>query len=238
MKISEIDDAPQWLKNAVVRDEDVSYRDGVVIWHSGTWVGGTWLSGNWHDGTWLMGEWQSGEWQGGYWYGGRWKNGDWIQGTWRGGVWCDGVWRGGDWAGGWWLGGLWLGGSWQDPRIKHRVLYMAHLAGVTFIRDDRGELWGSCARSTGASGSGLWDNLHVETEGYFFVPNAEGEEVCAPGKHGCAGSVNYHGCGAGSELWALNFRAEHLLACDGKKIKVSEGHVRRVGRNPWELDHP
>jgi len=39
MKISELTDAPAWLKDANTEDADVEIRDGIVTWHNGVWRG-------------------------------------------------------------------------------------------------------------------------------------------------------------------------------------------------------
>jgi len=123
MKIKDLTDAPDWLREAKVSNEEVSVVDGKVIWHSGVWHGGEWRDGVWHDGIWLGGTWHDGLWRGGGWYdghwynghwhGGGWCNGTWYGGEWRDGVWIDGIWRGGRWHDGIWRGGVWQGGIWQ-----------------------------------------------------------------------------------------------------------------------------
>jgi hypothetical protein len=112
-KIADLKDAPDWLKRARVRDEDVEIVNGVVIWKDGTWEGGLWEGGTWEDGIWEYGAWEGGTWEGGTWKGGTWKGGIWRGGTWKGGTWLGGLWRGGTWKGGAWLGGLWLYGTWK-----------------------------------------------------------------------------------------------------------------------------
>jgi hypothetical protein len=74
MKISELPNAPAWLRAASTSGEDVEMQGGVVIWLSGTWYGGEWYGGVW----------RSGEWLGGTWYGGVWRSGEWRGGTYRG----------------------------------------------------------------------------------------------------------------------------------------------------------
>jgi hypothetical protein len=134
MKISELANAPKWLKDAKTEREDVDIIGGVVVWHYGVWLGGTWHDGVWHGGTWRDGTWHGGTWRDGVWHGGNWRDGiwhdgtwldgiwrggDWHYGVWHGGNWRDGNWRRGNWHGGnWrrgdWHGGVWLGGVWRD----------------------------------------------------------------------------------------------------------------------------
>jgi hypothetical protein len=73
MKIKDLVDAPQWLKNAVVEDEDVEIINGVVVWRNGTWCNGTWRDGTWYNGIW--------------------HNGTWCNGIWHNGIWRNGIWR-------------------------------------------------------------------------------------------------------------------------------------------------
>lgn len=70
MKISELNNAPQWLINADTNDGDVDIIDGVVVWHGGIWRGGEWHDGVWYGGTWCGGVWRGGVWRGGEWRGG------------------------------------------------------------------------------------------------------------------------------------------------------------------------
>ena len=56
MKICDLVNAPQWLKNAKTENEDVEISEvGHVTWLEGTWCGGTWLEGTWREGTWRGG---------------------------------------------------------------------------------------------------------------------------------------------------------------------------------------
>lgn len=71
MKIAELTNAPDWLKAAVVENEDVAIcAYGNVTWRGGTWYGGDWHGGTWYGGDWRGGTWRGGTWQGGTWYGG------------------------------------------------------------------------------------------------------------------------------------------------------------------------
>jgi len=90
MRIKDLKDAPLWLKNAGVVDEDVETVNGVVIWKDGIWKDGIWEGGVWKDGIW-----EGGVWKGGIWEGGIWKDGVWKVGMWKGGVWKDGAWKDG-----------------------------------------------------------------------------------------------------------------------------------------------
>jgi hypothetical protein len=106
MKISELENAPQWLLEAKTEDADVIIVDGCVVWFGGTWHGGTWNGGIWFGGIWF-----GGTWNGGTWNGGIWCDGIWNGGAWNGGIWCDGIWNGGAWNGGTWNDGTWNGGT-------------------------------------------------------------------------------------------------------------------------------
>jgi hypothetical protein len=101
MKISELTNAPDWLKAAVVENEDVAINTyGRVTWRGGNWLGGDWYGGDWLGGTWRGGNWRDGDWYDGNWRGGDWYDGNWYGGNWRGGNWYGGNWRDGDWFGG------------------------------------------------------------------------------------------------------------------------------------------
>jgi hypothetical protein len=118
-KIKDLKNAPDWLKRARVRDEDVEIVNGVVVWKAGTWEGGIWEGGTWEDGIWRGGLWLGGAWEGGIWEDGTWRDGLWLGGAWwggiwRGGTWEDGIWRGGTWEDGTWEGGIWEDGTWRD----------------------------------------------------------------------------------------------------------------------------
>ena len=134
MKIKDLTNAPAWLMNAIVSDENVEIdRFGRVIWYGGDWHGGVWyggdwrggywLGGYWHGGDWRGGDWHGGDWHGGYWHGGYWHGGDWRGGYWLGGDWYGGDWYGGDWHGGYWLGGDWHGGDWHGGDWRGGVWY-------------------------------------------------------------------------------------------------------------------
>ncbi len=100
MRISELPNAPTWLKEAKTFNADVNIVDGVVIWLDGTWLDGSWHGGIWRDGTWITGSWRNGTWHRGRWHSGTWYGGSWLNGTWRDGTWHSGTWYGGRWQGG------------------------------------------------------------------------------------------------------------------------------------------
>lgn len=111
MKVSELVNAPQWLREAGVEDEDVEIISGIgVVWHSGTWKCGSWGGGVWKDGIWERGTWQDGVWANGTWMDGTWQDGIWMDGIWMLGIWKDGIWENGIWLGGTWKDGIWVGG--------------------------------------------------------------------------------------------------------------------------------
>ena len=110
MKISELENCPDWLREADTENANVEIIDGAVQWCSGTWNNGTWEGGTWENGTWL---------------GGTWKSGGWWNGTWN-----DGTWNDGTWEGGLWVGGTWVGGSWESDNIQTiRFKYFPRLNG-------------------------------------------------------------------------------------------------------------
>ena len=119
MKIEELTDCPDWLKEAVTENADVTIVAGVVhwhsgIWHDGTWENGVWETGLWKGGTWKHGLWKSGTWEGGTWHNGFWHNGHWNSGTWKFGTWVDGRWHKGIWENGVWEDGIWGDGTWNS----------------------------------------------------------------------------------------------------------------------------
>ena len=86
MKISELTNAPQWLKDAIVENEDVEIVNNYVIWKDGMWEGGVWEGGMWKGGMWEGGMWKCGAWEDGMWKSGRWEGGMWKSGAWEGGT--------------------------------------------------------------------------------------------------------------------------------------------------------
>ena len=76
MKISELENAPQWLLDANVKNEDVYMVGDLVTWRGGIWLGGTWLGGTWEGGIWHGGNWRGGIWRGGEWLGGHCRGGN------------------------------------------------------------------------------------------------------------------------------------------------------------------
>ena len=149
MKISELENCPDWLREADTENANVEIIDGAVHWFSGTWNNGTWEGGTWENGTWLGGTWKSGGWWNGTWNGGTWKEGvwkggvwyagTWNRGIWTSGTWCDGIWESGTWCDGtWervtWCNGIWLAGTWktgvwesgyQTIRFKYSPLFVS-----------------------------------------------------------------------------------------------------------------
>jgi hypothetical protein len=83
LKLLKKDEYPEWLKEALIRDE-IIYLDeekNTIVWKWGTWKGGTW-----EDGIWKGGNWEDGIWKGGTWEGGTWEGGNWEDGIWKGGL--------------------------------------------------------------------------------------------------------------------------------------------------------
>jgi len=114
MKISELKNAPQWLKDANVENEDVEIINGVVVWNDGTWKSGIWENGVWKYGVWNNGIWKNGTWKSGVWNDGTWNNGIWNNGIWENGVWKYGIWENGIWKNGAWKSGAWKSGTWEN----------------------------------------------------------------------------------------------------------------------------
>ncbi len=122
MKIEDLKDCPQWIKDAQTFEADVNLVNGVIIWRGGDWHGGVWHGGVWHGGDWHGGVWRGGDWYGGVWRGGVWRGGDWHGGVWHGGDWHGGDWHDGVWHGGGWHGGDWHGGDWYGGTVKSKVV--------------------------------------------------------------------------------------------------------------------
>ena len=61
MRIAELENAPEWLKQASTIEADVELLYGIVVWRGGTWHGGIWRGGEWHGGEWRGGEWHGQE---------------------------------------------------------------------------------------------------------------------------------------------------------------------------------
>lgn len=137
MKIEELANCPDWLKEAVTENADVDIIEGVVHWHSGTWHSGVWENGVWETGlwkggTWKHGLWKSGTWEGGTWHSGTWRSGTWNYGTWndgrwREGTWCNGIWEDGHWYSGYWNNGTWYDGFWHNGTWDRGSLKKAHI---------------------------------------------------------------------------------------------------------------
>jgi hypothetical protein len=124
MKITELKNAPEWLKNAVVENENVEIDIyGNIIWKSGIWKSGTWESGTWVSGTWESGIWKLGLWESGTWESGLWKSGTWVDGTWKSGTWKLGTWKSGTWEYGTWESGTWEYGTWKGGESALKSKY-------------------------------------------------------------------------------------------------------------------
>ena len=52
MKISELPNAPDWLKSAQTDNADVDWQCGYIVWNSGDFLGGDFRGGNWLGGSW------------------------------------------------------------------------------------------------------------------------------------------------------------------------------------------
>jgi len=209
MKISELKNAPQWLKDAKVVDEDVEIIDDVVVWYGGVWQSGVWYGG---------------EWQSGVWWSGVWKSGGWWSGEWRGGVWRSGVWRGGVWRGGVWKSGVWEG-------KEDRLLYMVSLCGVSFD-EERDEFVGY--RTTMRDGKGRWNGKFVQVEGEYYeedVPKS-GVGCCVRGIHvtSQARAWIYFGVDENCQMWEVRFKKSDLLDCDGEKVRIRGGSFKKIDK--------
>ena len=100
MKIKELANAPQWLIDAIVRDEDVEIDQyGRVQWNRGEWLvgdfrGGNFLGGNFRGGNFRGGDFRGGDFRGGDFWGGNFRGGDFLGGDFRGGDFRGGNFRG------------------------------------------------------------------------------------------------------------------------------------------------
>jgi len=90
-----LEDEFPWFLKAEVKDAEIDYDDGVLVWEEGFWLDGTWENGVWKDGCWYGGTWKKGIWEDGYWEDGLWESGAWLGGTWKEGEWKDGYWSNG-----------------------------------------------------------------------------------------------------------------------------------------------
>lgn len=73
MKISELPNAPDWLKNAWTENADVVMDGKLVVWRGGYFRGGEFLGGYFRGGDFRGGEFLGGQFRGGYFRGGEWK---------------------------------------------------------------------------------------------------------------------------------------------------------------------
>jgi hypothetical protein len=236
LKIEELVNAPDWLKNAKTTDADVDMDGAILIWRGGVWLGGEWLGGiwrggDWHGGVWRGGVWRGGVWRGGSWLGGDWHGGDWLGGDWLGGDWHGGVWRGGDWRGGLWLGGdwhggVWLGGDWHGG--EDRLLYMAAILGIVFGEEGSAVAY----RTTTADGHGRHVRKFVQPAGDYHESNLppKGSGTCVGGIHvtSAARAWTYFGVDRTCQMWRVTFRREDLLDCDGEKARIAGGNFERI----------
>ena len=257
MKIEELENCPQWLKNAnttnadVVWDSTKSYiewrggewrggvwrggvwRGGAWMrgeWRGGVWRGGVWRGGEWRGGVWRGGEWQGGEWRGGVWWGGVWRGGVWHGGEWWGGVWRGGVWHGGEWRGGVWQGGVWRGGVWQGGEWQgkeDRMRYMLSILGI--VGED-------CVayRTTQSDGYGRHNKAFAQPEGEYYeedLPPA-GTGTCVKGIHvtTAARAWTEFGVDENCQFWRVKFKRADILDCDGEKIRIRGGVFEKIER--------
>ncbi len=47
MKISELENCPDWLREADTENADIMIIDGKVHWNNGIWYDGIWCDGTW-----------------------------------------------------------------------------------------------------------------------------------------------------------------------------------------------
>lgn len=89
MRIKELTNAPQWLLDAIVRNEDVTIdADGRVQWHSGDFLGGDFLGGDFRGGDFLGGNFWGGNFWGGDFRGGNFRGGNFLDGNFLDGNFC------------------------------------------------------------------------------------------------------------------------------------------------------
>jgi hypothetical protein len=238
VKISELKNAPDWLRDARVENENVDVVDGRVIWRGGVWRdgvwrdgfwrGGVWRGGDWHGGVWLGGDWLGGVWRGGDWLGGVWRGGDWRGGDWRDGVWLDGDWLGGVWRDGDWRGGVWRGGDWHGG--EDRLFFMASALGIIPNNE------GMCLayRTTNSDGSGRYTGSFVQKEGEYFEDDLpdNGSGTCVKGIHVTTAfcAWTYFGIKTDAQMWRVKFHICDLLDCVGEKARIRGGIFEKIER--------
>jgi uncharacterized protein YjbI with pentapeptide repeats len=129
MRIKELTNAPQWLLDAVTRDEDVTIDEsGRVQWHrgdfwggdfrGGDFWGGDFRGGNFWGGNFLGGNFRGGNFRGGNFRGGDFWGGDFLGGNFRGGNFLGGDFLGGNFRGGNFLGGNFRGGDFLGGNFR------------------------------------------------------------------------------------------------------------------------
>ena len=213
MKIKDLVDAPQWLKDAIVENEDVDIIDGIVIWRNGIWCNGTWRNGTWCNGIWCNGTWRNGTWRNGTWCNGEWCNGTWCNGIWRNGTWCNGT---------------WCNGIWRDKNISDRLLFMASKIGIVF--NSRGIA--TAYRTTQKDGHGRYIENFVQRSGRYYEADLpiSGSGTCVQGVHvsSMATAITYFGVDVTAQLWEVKFKREDLLDCDGEKARIRGGVFKKI----------
>jgi hypothetical protein len=201
--ISELTDAPQWLKDARTADARVGIDTyGRVVWHTGVW---------------LDGEWHRGYWRGGVWHGGVWRGGVWDSGIWLDGVWLDGVWRGGEWDSGEWRG------------KENRVLYMASMLGITF---QNGQAIAYRTTQSDGRGRHTDGFIQVEGEYFETNLPPAGSGTWVKGIHVTSAPIAwyYFGVDPACQFWRVRFKQEDLLDCDGQKCRIRGGVFEKMER--------
>jgi hypothetical protein len=137
MRIKELTNAPQWLLDAVVQEEDVTIdAHGRVQWHSGNFLGGNFWGGNF-----LGGDFRGGDFWGGDFWGGNFRGGNF-----RGGDFWGGNFRGGNFRGGDFWGGNFLGGDFRGEKLTIKPLCVYGLTWRVIITGEQMEI--GCQRHT------------------------------------------------------------------------------------------
>ncbi len=127
MRISELKNCPEWLRDAITVDADVDIVNGYVIWRGGDFLGGNFRGGNFLGGDFLGGDFLGGNFLGGNFLGGDFCGGDFCGGNFRGGDFRGGDFCGGNFRGGDFLGGNFLGGLTSGSNLKVVALRSGHL---------------------------------------------------------------------------------------------------------------
>jgi hypothetical protein len=204
MKISELPNAPDWLKEAKTENADVDWKCGYIVWHGGVWRDGVWHGGVWHGGVW----------RGGVWHDGDWRGGDWYDGVWRDGVWHGGVWHGGDWLGG-----------------EERLHLMAAQIGI--VPDEDGMCVAYRTTTQDCHGRHNPNFVQVEGEYYEDdIANSDDATTCVKGLHvtTAAKAHTYFGVDHNAQMWRVRFHLCNLIACNGEKARISGGIFEKIER--------